>query len=53
MNDTWGNQSASTINARISGGVVAANVTTSTVPSYLQANVTGPLAPSALGSTCR
>jgi hypothetical protein len=49
--DSWANQTADTINARIAGGVVAANITTST-PSYLQTNVTTTLAPSALGSTC-
>ncbi len=49
--DSWANQSAATINARIAGGVVAANITTST-PSYLQTNVTTTLAPSALNSTC-
>ncbi len=49
--DTWANQSAATINARIAGGVVAANITTAT-PSYLQTNVTTTLAPSALDTTC-
>ncbi len=49
--DSWANQTADTINARIAGGVVAANITTST-PSYLQTNVTTTLAPSALSSTC-
>jgi hypothetical protein len=49
--DTWANQSAATINARIAGGVVAANITTST-PSYLQTNVTTTLAPSTLNKTC-
>ena len=49
--DTWANQSAATINARIAGGVVAANITTAT-PSYLQTNVTTTLAPSALETTC-
>ena len=49
--DTWANQTAATIDARISGGVVAANITT-TLPSYLQTNVTTTLAPSALSSTC-
>jgi len=49
--DTWANQTAATINARIAGGVVAANITTAT-PSYLQTNVTTTLAPSALNSTC-
>jgi hypothetical protein len=49
--DSWANQSAATINARIAGGVVAANITTST-PSYLQTNVTTTLAPSALNTTC-
>lgn len=51
QNDTWANQPAETINARIAGGVVAANVTTAT-PSYLQTNVTTTLAPSALNATC-
>ncbi len=50
-NDTWANQSAATLNARISEGVVAANITTA-LPSYLQTNVTTTLSPSALGSTC-
>ena len=50
-NDTWANQSAATINARIGEGVVAANITTD-LPSYLQTNVTSTLAPSALGTTC-
>jgi hypothetical protein len=49
--DTWANQAAATINARIAGGVVAANITTAT-PSYLQTNLTSTLAPSALNSTC-
>jgi hypothetical protein len=49
--DTWANQTAATINARIAGGVVAANITTAT-PSYLQTNLTSTLAPSALNSTC-
>ena len=49
--DSWANQTAATINARIAGGVVAANITTAT-PSYLQTNLTTTLAPSALGSTC-
>jgi hypothetical protein len=49
--DSWANQTAATINARIAGGVVAANITTAT-PSYLQTNVTTTLAPSALSSTC-
>jgi len=49
--DSWANQTAATINARIAGGVVAANITTST-PTYLQTNVTTTLAPSALSSTC-
>jgi len=49
--DSWANQTAATINARIAGGVVAANITTST-PSYLQTNLTTTLAPSALSSTC-
>jgi hypothetical protein len=33
--DSWANQTAATINARIAGGVVAANITTAT-PSYLR-----------------
>jgi hypothetical protein len=49
--DSWANQTPATINARIAGGVVAANITTAT-PSYLQTNVTTTLAPSALSSTC-
>lgn len=49
--DSWANQTAATIDARIAGGVVAANITTST-PTYLQTNVTTTLAPSALSSTC-
>lgn len=49
--DSWSNQSATIINARIGGGVVAANITTA-LPSYLQTNVTTTLAPSALNSTC-
>jgi len=49
--DSWANQTAATINARIAGGFVAANITTAT-PSYLQTNVTTTLAPSALSSTC-
>jgi hypothetical protein len=49
--DSWANQTADTINARIAGGVVAANITTAT-PSYLQTNVTTTLAPSVLSSTC-
>jgi hypothetical protein len=49
--DSWADQTAATINARIAGGVVAANITTST-PSYLQTNVTTTLAPSALNTTC-
>jgi len=49
--DSWANQTAATINARIAGGVVAANITTAT-PSYLQTNLTTTLAPSALSSTC-
>lgn len=49
--DSWANQTAATINARIAGGVVAANITTAT-PSYLQTNLTTTLAPSTLSSTC-
>jgi len=49
--DSWANQTAATINARIAGGVVAANITTDT-PSYLQSNLTSTLAPSALTTTC-
>jgi len=49
--DSWANQTAATINARIAGGVVAANITTAT-PSYLQTNVTTTLAPAALNTTC-
>jgi hypothetical protein len=49
--DSWANQTAATVNARIAGGVVAANITTAT-PSYLQTNLTSTLAPSALSSTC-
>jgi hypothetical protein len=51
QSDTWANQTAATINARIAGGVVAANITTQP-PSYLQTNLTTTLAPSALNSTC-
>jgi hypothetical protein len=51
QSDTWANQTPDTINARIAGGVVAANITTAT-PSYLQTNLTSTLAPSALNSTC-
>ncbi|MGA2450668.1 MAG: hypothetical protein ABTD50_18530 [Polyangiaceae bacterium] len=51
QSDTWANQTATTIDARIAGGVVAANITTST-PTYLETNVTTTLAPSALSSTC-
>lgn len=51
QSDTWANQTAGTINARIAEGVVAANITTAT-PSYLQTNVTTTLAPSALSPTC-
>jgi hypothetical protein len=50
--DTWANQSAATIDARIGEGVVAANITTSSLPSYLETNVKTTLAPSALSSTC-
>ncbi len=49
--DSWANQSAATIDARIAGHVVAANITTAT-PSYLQSNLTSTLAPSALNTTC-
>ena len=49
--DSWANQSAATIDARIAGHVVAANITTAT-PSYLQSNLTSTLAPSALDTTC-
>ena len=51
QSDTWANQTPATINARIAGGVVAANITTAP-PSYLQTNLTTTLAPSALNSTC-
>jgi hypothetical protein len=47
-NDTWSNQSAATINARIAEGVIAVNV--SGAPSNYQANVTA-LEPQ-LNSTC-
>jgi hypothetical protein len=46
--DTWANQTAATINARIAQHVVAADITTSSIPSYLQTNVTTTLAPTAL-----
>jgi hypothetical protein len=46
--DTWANQTAATINARIAQHVAGADITTSTIPSYLQTNLTGTLAPSAL-----
>jgi hypothetical protein len=49
--DSWANQSAATIDARIAGHVVAVNVTTST-PSYLKTNLTTTLAPSTLDTTC-
>jgi hypothetical protein len=49
--DSWANQTAATIDARIAGHVVAANITTST-PSYLQTNLTTTLAPAALNTTC-
>jgi hypothetical protein len=49
--DSWANQSAATIDARIAGHVVAADITTAT-PSYLQSNLTSTLAPSALNTTC-
>jgi hypothetical protein len=49
--DSWANQSAATIDARIAGHVVAVNITTST-PSYLQTNLTTTLAPAALNTTC-
>jgi hypothetical protein len=47
--DTWSNQTAATLNARISEGVVAINV--SGAPSTYQANVTN--LSSQLNSTCR
>jgi hypothetical protein len=50
--DTWSNQTAATINARIAQHFIGPDITTSTVPSYLQANLTGPLAPDALNTTC-
>jgi hypothetical protein len=50
--DTWANQTAATINARIAQHFVGIDVTTSTVPSYLQTNLTSSLAPSALNTTC-
>jgi hypothetical protein len=49
--DSWANQSAATIDARIAGHVAAVNITTST-PSYLQTNLTTTLAPTALQTTC-
>jgi hypothetical protein len=49
--DSWANQTAATIDARIAGHVVAANITTAT-PSYLESNLTSTLAPSALATTC-
>ncbi len=51
-NDTWSNQTAATINARIGQHVVGIDVTTSSIPTYLQTNVTSTLAPSALNTTC-
>jgi hypothetical protein len=51
MSDTWGNQSATTIDTRAGEGVVAANVTTA-IPTYLKNNVSTTLAPSALSRTC-
>jgi hypothetical protein len=51
MSDTWGNQSAATVDARAGEGVVAANVTTA-LPTYLQSNVSTTLAPGALSRTC-
>jgi hypothetical protein len=50
MGDTWANQTAATINARIAQHVVALDVTTSSTPSYLQTNLTTTLAPSALSA---
>ena len=50
--DTWANQTAATINARIAQHFVGIDVTTSTIPSYLQTNLTTTLAPSALNTTC-
>jgi hypothetical protein len=50
--DTWANQTAATINARIAQHFVGIDVTTSTIPTYLQTNLTTTLAPSALSSTC-
>jgi hypothetical protein len=49
--DSWANQSAATIDARIAGHVAAVDITTAT-PSYLKTNLTTTLAPSALGTTC-
>ncbi len=50
--DTWANQTAATLNARIAQHFVGIDVTTSTIPSYLQTNLTTTLAPSALNTTC-
>ncbi|HEX3901599.1 MAG TPA: hypothetical protein VH853_02045 [Polyangia bacterium] len=50
MDDTWSDSPAATINARIADGVIAANVTTSPVPSIYPSAVMS-LEPS-LGSTC-
>jgi hypothetical protein len=50
--DTWANQTASTINARIAQHFVGIDVTTSTIPSYLQTNLTSTLAPTVLNTTC-
>jgi hypothetical protein len=49
--DSWANQSAATIDARIAGHVIATNITTAP-PSYLESNLTSTLAPSALDTTC-
>lgn len=49
--DSWADQSAATIDARIAGHVIAANITTAP-PSYLESNLTSTLAPSALDTTC-
>jgi hypothetical protein len=49
--DSWANQSAATIDARIAGHVAAVNITTAT-PAYLETNLTTTLAPSALNMTC-
>jgi hypothetical protein len=51
-NDTWSNQTAATINARIGQHVVGVDITTSAIPSYLQTNLTSTLAPTSLNTTC-